>query len=183
MKTASLAVALALVAAIPALAQADGAAASVDDGAPAYSDPRSYLQLGGALGSERDGLWDAVTLDVGIRLSETPLWAHGQLAIGGATDGLFEEAENHGSFRSGRAGLEARAVVPGTNGMLGAYAGIDVGYRSLGFGLMSSSSAGTAIAVGRVGLDLGTRHVRLRPGIDAETRGGLALNAALAYQW
>lgn len=175
--------AIALVAAVPTLAHADGVFASAAHEASASHEPSAYLQLGSSLGADDAGMWLAGTLDGGLRLGDTPLWAHGQLGYGSASEGFFQSG--HGTFESARGGLEARVIIPHTLGIVGVYAGFDVGYRSLGFGDKMSSSAGDTVAVARGGLDLGTTHLRFRPGIEMlpVENGPLALTAALAYQW
>ncbi len=183
MTTSSLALALALVTAIPTLAHA----ADVDDSVVEHEltaprAPSAYLQLGSTLGTDDDGMWLAATVEGGLRLAHTPLWAHGQVAFGSAEELFVWDDGDRGRFTSARGGLEARATVPYTDGLVGVYAGIDIGYRSLGYGDPMSSSSGTAIAVARLGFDVGGTHLRVRPGLDGTT-DGLALNAALAYQW
>ena len=190
MKLAALA--LVLTASLPSLALAAPAASTAQKlTVHAPTEPTTYLQIGAMIGGENAGDYWAGTLDAGLRLGHTPLWAHGQIAIGDAVnrDGQYGGGTDEGVYRSLRGGLELRGAVPGTHGWLGGYAGVDVGYHSLDVTEANMSvHASSAVVVLRGGLDLGGEHVRVRPGFEvtplASAGGeGFVVNTAVAYQW
>lgn len=185
MKTSLLA--LALVATLPALAHAeDGVTASVTPREAISREATTYVQLGGAVGADWAAIYTAATVEGGVRLAHSAVWLHGQVAAGAADEGWGRSG--HGTYRSLRAGVEARGAFPGTHDLVRIYGGLDVGYDSVGFSDTMGESAGRTVAVVRTGLDVGGANLRFRPGFElmpsaSDTVGGLALTAALAYQW
>lgn len=154
--------------------------------APA-SAPESYVQVGIGLAVDQ-ALVGTLTAEGGHRIAG-PWWAHAMIEDG--TAGGVDEPNYGGRYLAARLGIEARGCV--LDGMLCAVAGVDAGVRHVDY-MAEYDSANTtgAVVVPRVELDLGTRHLRIRPGIEKNVLptgqgtsqlDGLALTGAVAYQW
>ena len=152
----------------------------------------AYLSTGFATGLDAglDWLYSATSIDGGYHLSDG-WWLHAELA-GGARVG-------YGAINQGpqlvapqrfvgdlRAGIEWRAC-----GVVCGMLGVDAGYR------VGHDLDGVMVAP-RAGLDLGTAHLRFRPGLDLPVYWphknadsdvpfvpavGLGLDLRVAYQW
>ena len=146
----------------------------------AHADPTSYVQSGVTVGGDHD-LYGAITISGGYHLGGT-LWAHGLLADGG-TAGV-DEVTYTSAYTAARAGVETRNCTAG--GAVCGIAGVDRGIRHES--LMAEydhNSFTNALVVGRVAGDLGSTHLRFRPGlelsVDDSGRKGLGLGLDLAY--
>ncbi len=141
----------------------------------------TYVEVGVLLGA--DGLL-VTALDIagGHRLAEgSHFWFHGELAIGAGEEILSAGA---GSFFRVSAGVEARGCAIAA---LCARAGIDVGFQGASFvGEPGESGQYTAaVAIPQVGLDVGSRELRLRPSIDLALamQGPIGADAKLALAY
>jgi len=77
----------------------------------------SYVNVGASAGVMR--IFAAgVNVDGGMRLGDSPLFAHGQVAVGKSGSGAYQQA---------RTGIEARGCI--TQGWLCGFGGLDVGYQ------------------------------------------------------
>ncbi len=150
--------------------------------------PTSELSAGASIGF-KEGFEADARVD-GEHQLHGPWWLHGMVAVGDAHsfdwNGPPDEMNYPGHEVMVRAGLESRACA--TDAVC-AFAGLDLGYRDLAFTEDTAHSRPEqgAIVAPRIGLDYGTRHVRLRPGIDAivgrDGYQGLELTGAVAYRW
>jgi len=143
----------------------------------------AYLEPGAALGGDRTGIYGALQLDGGLRL-DGPLWIHGRFAHGGM--GEIEETTMSSDFTEARVGAEARGCA--LEGIACLVGGIDAAYRHERVITDDTHrNADTADLIARVGLDVGTRHFRLRPSIEAafDRSGwsGLGMTGGIAYTW
>ena len=81
-------VTLAAALALPTAAHADAAASATQKLTVAEPAAQAmYLQLGGMYGTENDGEYIAGTIDAGLRLGHTPVWAHAH-SMGDLTPGM-----------------------------------------------------------------------------------------------
>jgi len=178
MRTAMLIVAFA-----PSLAFAEPASEPTDS---APSPKRSYFQLGAFLGLDTTSAraaYGAATVEGGYRLLDLPLWIRGLLARGSVAQ-VYEMPESN-SYLEARVGIEVRGCEP--RRIVCLFAGIDGGVRRERLLNDGQQLEGTFnVIVPRVGLDVGTDHLRLRPALEIAmgtdgAGGGLAL--AAAYVW
>ena len=145
--------------------------------------PQNYLETGVGL-SDDGALIGTLTLEGGHRLTRD-LWLHGMLERG--TAGGVDEPNYGGEYDAARIGIEARECVGG--GVICAVAGVDAGVRHVDYMAEYDTTNQTgAVLVPRVGLDLGSRHLRFRPGLEKnvlvkDQDAGIALTGAVAYQW
>ena len=146
--------------------------------------PTTYV-AGGVTAGAFVGLYAAFTVEAGRRLGTTPLWVHGML-VDGETGGI-DEPSTTGRQLQARAGIEARGCVAM---QLCAIAGVDAAVAHGDYMAEYDYDNGNrtdVLAIGRVGLDVGGEHLRLRPGIElgSGVRGieQFALTGALAYQF
>jgi hypothetical protein len=142
-----------------------------------------YLQAGVTAGVDDVLFYGGYTLEGGYHLSDTPLWVHA-IMISGKGGGI-DETTYDSSLLQLRGGIEARGCLVSA---ACAVAGVDAGYRrEMLMAEYDNRRASDAIVVPRVGLDLGTRHFRFRPGLEMQIDhtgwSGLAATAAVAYQW
>ena len=124
---------------------------------------------------------DALTMELGHQLGHGPLGIHVMTAFGGP----FREPGGFGIFAAAQAGLEARACV--SEGLCG-FAGVDAGVRYFdnADGFNREMNVTSAIVVPRVGLDFGTKKLRVRPGIEKIVDGrnnDLAGTVGVALVW
>ena len=136
--------------------------AAADDGVT-----RGYLAAGGTVGVEHVGYLGA-NLDGGVRIAQTPVFAHAQLSTGVASTGLMTD----GRYSSFRAGPEGRWCVHQTTCLSG---GVDVGVRNVrieftdDFGDTSVDEDGNyLLVVPRLGFEYGKR-IQLRANVEAPT--------------
>jgi hypothetical protein len=145
--------------------------------------PTSYVQAGVGLAVDQ-ALVGTLTAEGGHRITG-PWWAHAMIEDG--TAGGVDEPNYGGRYLAARLGVEARGCV--LDGMMCAVAGVDAGVRHVDYmAEYDSANTTSAVVVPRVGLDLGTRHLRIRPGIEKNVLAtrqidGLAVTGAVAYQW
>ena len=145
-----------------------------------------YIASGVMLAADQ-GLVGAVMIEGGHRLGDGPLWLHVEAERGAA--GGVDEPTYRGNYAAGRAGVEARSCV--LDGVLCGMAGLDLGVRHVDYMAEYDQANDTgAIVVPRIGLDVGSKHLRLRPGLDAiiepaksSAVTGLAMTAGVAYVW
>lgn len=157
--------------------------AFVDPAATAASTD-AYLEPGLEIGITPGAFYGAVELDGGHRLGDTPLWLHGRFAQGNLS--RIEEKTMSSDFTEARLGLEARGCV--FAGIACLVAGVDLGYRHEMY--VSDFGRGTAdlgLSTARLGLDLGSPHLRFRPSVETGVQQGgwlgLGVTAGLAYTW
>lgn len=160
---------LLVVLAALATTTATAAAESYDATQP---EPARDSYFGAALGvGGQRSLQLAVNADGGRRLGASPLFMHGQLAVGysGSSDGLLVQA---------RAGLEARGCR--MRELVCGFAGADLGYQyedvvemALFGGDPYYATAHDVIAVPRVGAELG-RSLKLRAIVEVPVRQQVA---------
>jgi hypothetical protein len=150
----------------------------------AAAQPTTYVAAGAAFGGDRGGVYLNPTLDIGYRI-DRGLWAHAKL-VGGGNFGL-DESTTAGSRFAASAGIEARPCV--LDGALCGIAGIDLGVRHSYLDAEYDHYNSTdGILVEHVGLDVGTKHVRVRPTLEVDESNvrafdGIALGAGIAYVW
>ena len=145
---------------------------------------RLYLQTGvTAGGDDVVGLYAAYTLEAGYHLNDSPFWAHAMLITG--KGGGVDEPVYDSYMVQFRGGIEARGCLISA---ACAVAGVDAGLRhEMLMAEYDNRRATDAVVVPRIGLDLGTRHFRLRPGLEMQLDrtgwAGVGATAAIAYQW
>ena len=149
--------------------------------------------VGGGVMAGGDGGVDAqATIEGGYRL-DGGIWAHAVAATGVAGDD-----QGGGQIHQVRAGLEGRTCTQ-PEGILCAVAGADLGYQQYTWHadelhMSPDEPHHDAIAVLRLGGDIGGHHIRVRPGIEtyhllsgSTTNGanliGINLTFGVAYQW
>jgi hypothetical protein len=153
----------------------------------ASTEPASYLAAGVLLGGDH-AIVGAVTLDGGYQLRGS-LFLHGLVAKGTAAG--VDEPNYSSSYDAARIGLEERACL--VDALCG-YAGLDVGVRHVDYMAEDDNTNTTGVVViPRFGLDVGSSHLRFRPGIEGIIDGshnhslagfdGVDLTAAVAYRW
>lgn len=155
-----------------------------------------YVGIGTELSTHRELKLGAM-LDGGLRLGDSPLFAHARYTRGGSG--------GQGRYDQARVGLEARSCAAG--GWTCAFAGLDLGYQydhviATDFCIKGDNGGGcegahkdyTAhdfLAVPRVGVEIGKRF-KLRLGIevpvvtrlDMEERSrAVVLTAGFGYSW
>lgn len=160
--------------------------------------PTTYVQGGLNVGGN-DGLVTAgASVEMGKRVAPI-VWLHASFMMGSA-DELF--ASGTGSIMQARVGADLMTC--SDNGALCAFAGADVGMQHAQFSGVSdpwfcdgdandcmgdpvAQDRTRAIGVARVGLDIGGKHLRWRPGIEATVAGdgvnGLDLTQSIAYRF
>lgn len=183
---------LSLVTAATAAAASLLALTAVVDAQPALDQPSAdaavtataYLEPGITAGITRGALYGAVELDGGYRLSDTPLWLHGRFAQGALAE--IERDTMNSDFTEARLGLEARGCL--FDGIACLVGGVDFGYRHEMFvAAHDHETADLAVAIARLGLDLGGKHLRVRPSIETGVQqggwNGLGFTTGIAYLW
>jgi hypothetical protein len=145
------------------------------------------LQIGLAIGgvhakqaSNTSWFLGEVAIAAAFRVSDL-LWIRGVAAAGGLSDLDF----GGGSLFDARAGAQLRICTSGK--VVCGLASVDVGVRH---GHVSNEfdhiNATSLIIAPQLALDVGTRHFRIRPGIEVDVGTdltGAALSLSLAYQW
>jgi len=188
-------VAFASLAALSSVASADPlsvAATGTED-----ATPTAYVQ-GGLMAGGNDGNFTAGgSVEVGKQVGSIA-WVHASVVLASASQ-LF--ATGSGSITQGRIGGDLMSC--NDNGALCAFVGADVGVQTVNYDGMSepwfcdsdSGCEGDAISehstallgVGRVGLDIGGKHVRWRPGVEASATSdggaGFNLTQSIAYRF
>jgi hypothetical protein len=164
----------------------------------AMSPPTAELAVGVMVGYDSN-TFGAITVEGTYRLVGG-LWAHAMAGYGDtewkssvgdqALDGTYD-----GSYITARAGVEEHLC---TISGLCAFGGLDLGFRRMHFNsadksmgtsvvLPADASYDRAVAVPRIGLDYGSRHLRFRPDfeLDVDTDGlrGFQFNLPVAYRW
>lgn len=146
------------------------------------SHPRGYLQLGGGLASSDLYFGYVAKLDGGLALRPW-LFLHGGLLTSEHRDRMLDP-----TILDATIGLEARPCT--ADGVFCAMVGVDVGVRAASMPPATSMQVShdtSLIGVGRVGLDIGGRHLRVRPEVATTLSSGHAREAqatlSLAYQW
>jgi hypothetical protein len=161
---------------------------------PADHTAAIYVQGGAMVGANDGYLAGSAVLAGGLQLGESPLWVHGQV-VHGAVDQLF--GEGSGTLDQARLGLELRECA--VHGIVCGIAGIDAGIQHTHYvgseaNLFDASASeplmtmdhAAGIAVARVGLDIGGKHLRYRPEIEMAYDGaanGVDLVQSLAWQF
>ena len=150
--------------------------------------------VGAELGGQR-ALMGGISLDGGVRLGDTPLFAHARVTTGASG--------SDGSYQQLRAGVESRGCI--AQGWVCAFAGLDLGYQhdhmidkpwfwwsgddGSNQPPIMETDAHDLMAVPRVGVELGT-PIRVRAALDIpfttrldepETRAGAAVSLGLGY--
>ncbi len=142
----------------------------------AHADPaNNYLETGLGLSADR-AVQITGTLEAGRRVTPE-LWVHGLFESGSSDPRLV------GTYEAGRLGAESRSCELG--GAICAVGGLDVGVRQVEYDHTNETGA---VLVPRLGLDIGNRVFRVRPGIEKNALttvvfDGIALTGAIALQW
>jgi hypothetical protein len=184
-KLVGLAVFPLLIAAAAAHAQPALVAPESPPGPPSPPSPPTgvYLEPGLAIGVTQVGVYGAVRLDGGYRIGDSPLWIHGRLGQGSMAQ--IDGGAMDSSFTELRIGLEARGCV--LDGIACLVGGADGGYRhEMLMASQEHDDVQLAVAIARLGLDVGTRHLRFRPGVETSVNRdglGLGVTAGIAYTW
>jgi hypothetical protein len=144
----------------------------------------AYLEPGIEAGITRGAFYGALEFDGGYRLSDTPLWIHGRFAQGALAE--IERDTMNSDFTEARLGLEARGCV--LDGIACLVGGVDFGYRHEMFvAAHDRDTADLAVAIARLGLDIGGKHLRVRPSIETGVAqggwNGLGFTTGIAYTW
>ena len=173
----------------------------------ASAEPSRYVATGAVVGSDERLLSEGGTIEGGARLTGG-LWLHAEGAVGaterlagiGFTDLLFpwpgtdRFAAGNGMFEQARLGLEQRACTATRVTCL--WGGVDVGVAHTSWSAEPSSPQWASymtidtwgtLAVARAGLDIGGKHLRVRPSVEGgfvsgPSTGGSA-SLGLAYQY
>lgn len=144
-------------------ASADPLAVHATTAEPASS---TYVATGVTLGGADGHTAAGVSVDLGQRI-----WDYVWLHAGGTAAADGELFGGQGRYLAAHGGVEVASCHPGER--VCAYAGADLGYAQSEYstwsfdGNMSGSTAGV-IGVLRAGLDIGGKHVRWRPGFEAD---------------
>lgn len=153
-------------------------AASADD---------TYVSGGATFGGEGDpgGFYAGGTVEAGRRLSGSSLWVHG-MVVGGKSFGFEEVTTHEGPALQLRLGIEGRSCT--LDGALCMVAGLDGALTHVDhIAHYETINMTVPLVIARLGLDIGSRHVRVRPGIDVGFYGLIpaqgAITGAIAYQW
>ena len=172
-------VALACLVATTSIAAAQPSlTAPVPAPAPA-AEAQTYVAAGAAFGAAK-GLYLAGTLEVGRRIGTSALWFHTEL-LGGVEGGVDEPTYSSSGIQEARGGIEARGCA--LQGVACIFVGADLAVvREHYMAEYDSANGVSVLPIGRLGLDVGTKRVRLRPALEL---GYLtfALTGALAVQW
>jgi hypothetical protein len=183
----------------PRVAALDLSSTETEASLPAPSPARAdrYVSVGGSFGANTavDWLYGGASVDGGYRLTDT-LWIRGRfnesarIGDGAINQGPMLVAPQYPTTEV-LSGLEWRGCA---NRAVCVVGGFDVGYR---FGQLRYGHDGVTTAP-RIGLDVGTEHLRFRPMVEAnvsaprnydtEIQGfwpafGIGLTTAVAYQW
>jgi hypothetical protein len=177
--------------------QPDGRPGDTAPIATASTLPSTYVSLGGAIGvgGAVDWLYGGTQVEGGYRLTDT-LWVRGRLdraaRIGyGAINQSVTVISPEHPHTDAMLGIETRRCHDDAVCLV---AGADAGYR-----FADDNFEGGFTIVPRVGLDLGGRHLRVRPGVEAsasfirqrvgepELAGmpalGIGFTTEVAYEW
>jgi len=144
---------------------------------------RVYVQAGMTAGADDIvGLYSGATLEAGYRLNDSPLWVHAMM-IGGKGAGIDEPVYDSSMLQL-RGGIEARGCLVTA---ACAVMGVDAGIRNeMLMAEYDNRRTIDAIVATRVGLDLGTRHFRFRPGLEMQLDrtgwAGAGAMMGIAYQ-
>ena len=171
---------IAALLAAPALASADPLALHA---ATAQDAPRTYFAPGIAIGAEGGHTMLGVMFEIGERITD-----HLVLHVEGLGGGAVT-LDGNGYLGAATGGIDATSC--SKREKVCAYGGFSAGYAASKFtesdwfdpgSGMSTSSQG-ASGVLRAGLDIGSKHVRWRPGIEASLFGASqgALTNSLAF--
>jgi hypothetical protein len=158
--------------------------------------PTTYVQGGAMIGGNDGYVTIGGSGELG-KLVAPHLWIHGSLTEGLAGQ-LF--ATGNGSILQVRAGADAMGCLG--SGVLCAYVGADAGYQHTTYAGMTDplfcgdngcdrepidESHDRMIGVGRVGLDIGGKNLRWRPGFEAAVSGdgvnGVNITQSIAYRF
>jgi hypothetical protein len=181
--------ALASVLALGSVAHADDSITASAD-APA-SAATTYVAVGANAGVVDQYLALGGQIEVGRQLPHSPVSLHAAFATGEA-DELFSTGS--GAFQQVRLGADLRGCT--ASGVLCAFLGTDLGYQHTHwegeegsfFAIDDTGSSDTmsvvkddsrVVGFGRVGLDLGGKHLRWRPGIEVAVDGTGVNNAEI----
>jgi hypothetical protein len=161
--------------------------------APASAAPSTYLQLDGMAGTVGEDLSASAAIAGGVELGDSPLWVHGEL-LHGDTSGFL--IDRNGTIDQARLGLEARSC--GVRGIVCVMAGVDAAVehsRVTGSGVnlfevgpsdpVMTTEATTGLGIARIGLDIGGKHLRYRPGIEVafDAHGEQAASVVQSVAW
>ena len=144
----------------------------------------AYLEPGIEAGITHGAVYGALEFDGGYRLSDTPLWLHGRFAQGALAE--IERDTMNSDFTEARLGLELRGCLLDHIACL--VGGVDFAYRhEMLVSAHDHTTADLAVAIARLGLDLGGNHIRFRPSIETGVEqgrwNGLGFTAGIAYTW
>jgi hypothetical protein len=187
----------------PSIAFAESATAAETATATAEAKPSRYVQAGLMVGAATPvvapNLMAAV--DGGFRLGGGPAWLHTALSWGSTGDD-----QGPGSNLQLRAGIEGRTCW--WHDRTCTVGGIDAGYQRGRWSDRNdpthNESVNALVAIPRLGVDLGGRHLRARMGLELDVAlaaernvnpstgnrsdtspgiVGIEMNAGVAYQW
>ena len=143
----------------------------------------SYVQLGVTTGIAYPAAFGGAAVELGFRLDDdSPLWFH-TMAAAGTVEGLDEPTTESGLLFLLRGGIEARGCV--LDGVVCFVGGADLGYRHMRMVAEFDRVHVDDLALSpRVGLDVGIRHLRFRPGAELSVGWegiDLAISGGFAY--
>ena len=154
------------------------APASAPAPAPDQTQTQGYVAAGATYGFVH-GIYMAGTLEGGRRIHDSSWWFHTEL-IGGNEYGIDEPTYDHSGIQEARVGIETRGcALPVACIVVGADLAVVHEHYMAEY---DSANGTTVLPVGHLALDIGGKHVRLRPGIEAGYHT-FALDGALAVQW
>ena len=194
----NLLIAFASLAVLGSVAHADDSITEGFDAAAARDTAaHTYVSTGANAGLVNQFIALGGQLEVGRQLANSPVSLHAAFATGEA-DELF--STGNGQFQQVRVGADLRGC--NSNGVLCAFLGTDVGFQHTrwvgdegtwlvdeggGDTMTVTKDSSRMIGVGRIGLDIGGKHLRWRPGIEAVLDGSGINNGeitqSIAYRW
>jgi hypothetical protein len=155
---------------------------------PSAISPTYELELAGQVGNESGPAveYTAASLQAGVRAGPF-VWARATLLAGEARSTLVlfcpvgvPCTQPTGHIYQARVGLEARGCSTGS--IVCGFGGVDAAFTAIQF-----YSGNVVLLLPRVGLDIGSRHVRLRIalelGVDGKADVAAGLDAGIAYRW
>jgi hypothetical protein len=168
------------------VARADTLSTSATAEAPA-SEPNIYVEAGVMAGANGGSITGAYSAQAGYQLPSSPIWLHAMVVDGNASQLL---TSGNGTFTQARVGAEAKTCI--ADGIVCSLFGLDIGYQHVGYsgqtatfdggdGQMVASDDAGLVVVPRYTLDIGSKYVRVRPGIELPlSADGLGIDLTLA---
>ncbi|HEY1557969.1 MAG TPA: hypothetical protein VGF94_24235 [Kofleriaceae bacterium] len=150
--------------------------------APA-AEPSSYFAAGGVYGAAPRTMFIGASFEYGAQIRQGPLWFHAQVVAADA--GEIDDGPLPGTLLQGRVGIEARDCSTAWLCMIASVDGA-VTHTQYMSDDASLDRVG-AMVIPRVGFDVGTQYLRVRPtielGVDSDGMAQLAVTATVAYRY